>query len=303
MLLLFLGACVVAGPPPDPSSPREIVDAPAPVTAPPADPCADLDVEGMVCFPAGTSTLGGDAPHACDQGEVLRRPNHHMPARTVSLSAFFLDSFEVSHASYQACVHSGACPRRQPNYADFRRPEVPMTGVTWYEAETYCRAQGKRLPTEAEFERAARRGDALHPWGEEPADCARAVIHGPEGRACGNLMRGSAPEKGRPLPSGSRPAFAGVHDIIGNVEEWVSDWYVPLSECGEACEGHDPSGPCAGQSECPVSTTKVVKGGSWYWGPACATATNRRPHTPTNNPYHHFGFRCAASVDQVRASK
>jgi len=258
-------------------------------------------VPGMACFAAGPSVRGGDLPHRCDQGEVLGRSTHHAPAATVRLSTFYLDTREVSYGAYQACVGAGKCAPRRPNYLDFRRDDIPMTGLTWHEAEAYCRAVGKRLPTEAEFERAARVGAALHPWGDEPADCARAVLKDESGRACGNLMRGSAPEKGRPLPSGSRPAFQGVHDLIGNVEEWVDDWYVPFAECGDACLGRDPRGPCAGQPTCDRSTKKVVKGGSWYWGPACATATNRRPHPPSNQPYHHFGFRCAATAAMAEA--
>jgi formylglycine-generating enzyme len=267
----------------------------------PIPPCPAAAVSGMVCFDGGPSTRGGDVAPPRDQGEVLGKARHHTPAAQVWLSSFYLDTHEVSYDAYQACAASGACPRRQPNYADFRREGLPMTGLSWHEAAAYCRAAGKRLPTEAEFERAARLGPALHPWGDAPADCERAIVQDASGRACGNPMRGSSPEKGRPLPSGSRPAFQGVFDLIGNVEEWVDDWYLPFEACGRACLGTDPRGPCGGEAICADSTTKVVKGGSWYWGAACATATNRRPHFPANQPYHHFGFRCAASLDQAAA--
>ncbi|TVQ91650.1 MAG: formylglycine-generating enzyme family protein [Deltaproteobacteria bacterium] len=275
--------------PPIPTSPSGV----------PIPPCPADGIPGMVCLEGGPSARGDTGEHACDQGEAKMSLTHHNPPETVWLSSFFLDTHEVSYAEYQACVAEGACPARQPGYLDFRRDELPMTGVSWYEARAYCTHHGKRLPTEAEFERAARLEGAVHPWGPEPADCTRAIVKDERGRGCGTPMRGSRPDTGRPAPSGSRPAFFGVYDILGNVEEWVEDWYQPFESCGEACMGTDPAGPCAGEARCPPFDRKVVKGGSWYWGSTCATATNRRPHVPSNDPYHHFGFRCAASVEQA----
>ena len=93
--------------------------------------------------------------------------------------------------------------------------------------------------------------------------------------------------------------------MIGNAEEWTRDWYTKdWDTCGEACAGIDPQGPCADQApekRCRKHTKKVVKGGSWYWPKACATSWTRRPHFPKNKPYHHFGFRCAASIEQAEA--
>jgi len=321
VLTLFLVACPSprSAPPADPVPAEEPVQVAAPEPEPEPEPppppplpvspqgvtiqpCPDAAVPGMHCVPGGPFTRGIDGEHACDEYEVKWSKDNASPAATVWLSSYYLDETEVTFGAYQACVQAGDCPARLPNYHDFRRDDVPMTGLSWFEARTYCQAQGKRLPTEAEFERAARGPDgALHPWGDEPADCDKAVIMGQAGRGCGTPKRGSHPDKGRPLAVGSRPKQGDFHDLIGNAEEWVADWYQPYAECGEHCLGTDPKGPCAGQDTCAHSETRLVKGGSWYWGPACATGYNRRHHFPKNQPYHHFGFRCAASLDQASA--
>ena len=323
-LLVVLSAC----PSPPKAAPDEVASADAPAdavdadTEPPAPPppppppplpkapdgteiapCPDAGmVAGMHCVDGGAFVRGIDGKHACDEYEVKWSKDNASPAATVWVESFFLDETEVTFEAYQACVAAGDCRARKPNYHDFRRPKLPMTGLSWFEAKTYCEVQGKRLPTEAEFERAARGTDgAVHPWGDEPADCVNSVIMDESGRGCGTPKIGSHPEKGRPLDVGSRPRQGAFHDLIGNAEEWVSDWYVPYAECGEHCLGTNPEGPCVGEDTCEVSKTKVVKGGSWYWGPACATGYNRRHHFPANQPYHHFGFRCAASLEQAEA--
>lgn len=290
-------AVVEPAPPPEPPAPPPVPTSPDGTEIP---PCPTEDLPGMVCVKGGEFTRGIDGDHACDQYEIKWSRSNAAPAARVWVSPFYLDRTEVTHAAYQACVTAGDCKARQPNYLDFRRPDLPMTGVSWFEARDYCAAMGKRLPTEAEFERAARGPDGgLHPWGDDPATCERAVIMDESGRGCGTPKRGSHPDKGRPLRVGSRPLQAGFHDLIGNAEEWVSDWYAPYEACGQACAGTNPTGPCAGQDACPDSQTKLVKGGSWYWNADCATGANRRHHFPANKPYHHFGFRCAADLDQA----
>ena len=313
----LLSACPAPRPPAaPPPAVEEPVVAPEPVPEPPPPPpplprapdgteilpCLDTTVEGMVCVPGGAFTRGVDGEHSCDEYEVKWSRTNHNPAAQVWLSSYFLDASEVTYAAYPVCVEVGDCPARKPNYHDFRRERLPMTGVSWFEARAYCQAQGKRLPTEAEFERATRGTEgALHPWGDAPADCDKAVIMDESGRGCGTPKLGSSPDKGRPLDVGSRPAVGGFTDLIGNAEEWVDDWYLPYEACGDACLGTDPGGPCAGADTCAQSETKLVKGGSWYWGPSCATGANRRHHFPKNSPYHHFGFRCAASLAQAAA--
>ncbi len=250
---------------------------------------------GMACIPGGPFLRGSD------DGPADTRPQ-----ATVFVQTFYMDTHEVTVEEYRACVRSGRCPEAGPRYLDFDRPRQPITGVSWYDAVAYCRAQGKRLPTEAQWEKAARGTDGrLYPWGNEPVDCRRAVIMDASGRSCGvRKARGGHPEKGRPLEVGSRPpGLFGLHDMIGNVWEWVADWYSPsYGACGADCLGVDPAGPCDGREPCPGHHRRVVRGGSWYWPAAYATAIRRRPHVPRNDPeFHHFGFRCAATVEEARA--
>ena len=100
--------------------------------------------------------------------------------------------------------------------------------------------------------------------------------------------------------------------MSGNSWEWVADWFSrSYAECGADCEGVDPLGPCARRDEpgrpgevasaCPGKTRKIVRGGSWYWDASYATGVWRRPHFPKNQPFHHFGFRCAASPAEAAA--
>ncbi|MBM4395508.1 MAG: SUMF1/EgtB/PvdO family nonheme iron enzyme [Deltaproteobacteria bacterium] len=248
----------------------------------------------MSCVPGGPFVRGAD-----------HGPEDARPASRVFVSTFYMDRDEVTHAEYQACVKARKCPPAGPKYVDYDRPRQPVTGVSWHDAVAYCRATGRRLPTEAEWEKAARGPDGrLYPWGDEPVTCKRAVIMDETGRSCGvRKSKGGHPEKGRTLEVGSRPpGIFGLYDMIGNSWEWVADWHSrSWTACGDACAGPDPKGPCGGRDPCPGHRQRVVRGGSWYWPASHATGVFRRPHFPSNEPFHHFGFRCAASVEEARA--
>jgi len=256
-------------------------------------PCGEPPA-GMACIPGGPFVRG------TDDG-----PPNTRPAAVVTLSTFYMDLYEVTNEEYQACVKARMCDPAGPRYVDYDRPRQPITGVSWYDAEKYCRAQGKHLPTEAEWEKAARGPDGhLYPWGDEPVTCKRAVIMDSTGRSCGvKKARGKHPEKGRTLEVGSRPpGIYGLYDMIGNAWEWVADWYSEsYGACGQACLGKDPKGPCNGKDPCKGHRMKLVRGGSWYWPASYNTGVYRRPHYPSNEPFHHFGFRCAASEEEARA--
>ncbi|MCA9495208.1 MAG: SUMF1/EgtB/PvdO family nonheme iron enzyme, partial [Myxococcales bacterium] len=164
---------------------------------------------------------------------------------------------------------------------------------------------GKHLPTEAQYEKAARGPDGDDtPYGKGEVTCDQAVVMNAEGvRSCGVDKAPPHPEKGRTFEVAQKPAGRyGAHDLVGNAEEWVYDWFSKDYEaCGADCLGTDPRGPCGGADDCAGHTLKMVKGGSWYWEPMHATGWHRRPHVPNNHPYHHFGFRCAASLEEGAA--
>ena len=258
---------------------------------PVAAPCGQAPV-GMACVPGGFFERGRD-----------HGPADERPRERVWLQTFYLDATEVTVEAWNACVASGRCADAKTLYSDYSRPRQPKVGVSWYDAAGYCRAVGKHLPTEAQWEKAARGTDGrLYPWGDQPATCDRAVIMDNRGRSCGvKKAVGRNPEKGRTWLVAQLPPNAyGLYDLSGNAEEWVADWSSESYEaCGEACRGVDPRGPCAGAETCATSREKVVRGGSWYWPAENATATHRRFHVPSNRPYHHFGFRCAAGVDEA----
>lgn len=275
-----------------------------------AQACLGHEVDGMSCIPGGEFIRGSEAERLCTQGEVIRIPKkkpNHRPPSTLSVQTFYMDVTEVTYGAYQACVKAGKCKRSKPKYSDYDRDEQPMVGMTWYDAYQYCQAMGKDLPTEAQWEKAARGPEGeLYPWGNEEPTCERAVLMDDSGRSCGVKKKGSSGYKGRTLVVKSRPAGRyGLYDMIGNAEEWTRDWYTrDWESCGSECAGVDPKGPCGDQpadKRCGRHKKKVVRGGSWYWTKECATSWTRRPHFAKNKPYHHFGFRCAASLEQARA--
>ena len=262
-----------------------------PANAQTALPCPARAPVEMACIPGGPFLRGSDDG-----------PRNTRPRAKIWLQTFLMDRHEVTVERYRACVKAKKCRPARTVYNDYSRPRQPKVGVSWFHARAYCRAQGKQLPTEAQWEKAARGTDGrLYPWGDQPATCKLAVIKDARGRSCGIPKKGKAPHKGRTLVVGTRPPNQyGLYDMSGNSWEWVADWYSPsYARCGKGCLGPDPRGPCKGRSFCRGHKLKLVRGGSWYWPASWATSIFRRPHFPANKPYHHFGFRCAATVKQV----
>ncbi len=265
------------------------------------------EVEGMSCIPGTEFTRGmDDDAHACVQDDQPSdRRSAASPAARIYVDTFLMDKTEVTIEAYGKCVKAGKCPNSGPVYADYRAPKQPITGNPWYDAVTYCEFVGKRLPTEAEWELAARGPDGeLSPWGNAEATCDLAVIMDDRGRSCGEIKRrGVSPEKGRVLEVGSKPAGRyGLFDMVGNAEEWVADWWTPTwAECGADCLGDNPKGPCGGAEPCGDLKYRAVRGGSWYWPAEHANGYHRRRNHPNNKPFHHFGFRCAKSLDPIDA--
>jgi formylglycine-generating enzyme required for sulfatase activity len=160
--------------------------------------------------------------------------------------------------------------------------EFPVSAVTWYGAKAYCEAIGRRLPTEAEWERAARGPEnRLYPWGNTfTTDYAKTSRPKPaDPSLAGAVAVGT-------YPSGA--SYYGMLDMAGNVAEWVSDWYSPsyyiqLAQSGQAVL--NPQGP-------PAGTEKVVRGGSWDTPPFFSRTVHRQSAEPQNQTLW-LGFRCA----------
>lgn len=251
--------------------------------------CDDAQVpEDMRCIPAGPFLRGSD--RISKNEDTQRAIQDEGPPAQITLRAYLIDAREVTFGQYQECVRARACSFAKPNYRHYDGAQQPMVGLNWFQARDYCRFRGRRLPTEAEWEKAARGADGeMYPWGNQAATCERAIIQENEQKGCGT---------GRTWDVASRPAYRyGLYDMAGNSWEWVNDWYSEsYAACGADCAIADPRGPCQGADRCPGHREKVVRGGSWWWDGEYAAGSNRRPHFPANQPFHHFGFRCARDL-------
>lgn len=254
-------------------------------TAPRARPCPRQTPQGMACV------LGGRFLRGSDEG-----PENERPAAPVFVQTFLMDRKEVTNRQYRACVEARVC-RRSVRFRGYMGRAQPAVAMRWQDADAYCRHHGKRLPTEAEWERAASGvRDTRFPWGTERArPCERAVVRTRAGRGCGREAT---------WPVGSRaPGHFGLYDMAGNVWEWVSDHYSWCYQgcrraCGADCAGNNPKGPCGGGDRaCPKALGHhVVRGGSW-WYRIDRARTSARRGIPGDNPNpHRFGFRCARDL-------
>lgn len=235
---------------------------------------------GMKLVPAGPFWRG------CDGRVDKRCEADEAPFRCLSLAAFEIDTTEVTQRAWAACVAAGSCsaPRALTSdctYAPASTPNLPMACVTWDEAAAFCRWAGKRLPTEAEWEKAARGTDGrIYPWGNEPPDCSRANVLG-----CGQGLK----EVGS--TSGTSPY--GVQDMAGNVWEWVADAYDP-GYYAQAPD-RDPPGPPLG-----LTGTRIGRGGGFErlqgHDVASFVRASFRHGIQPDTARIGIGFRCAKSL-------
>lgn len=274
------------------------VDA-APNDAAPPDPSGHSTTEVMVppdmaIVPGGTFTMGDDAGREGDE----------RPAHAVTLRPFLLDRTEVTQDAYDACVSAGACKAADAAILStfgglFRGPRKPVVGVTWFDAKAYCTWRGKRLPREAEYERAVRGGDGRrYPWGNDAPTHERTVFST------------NAPEDVGSHPTGRGPF--GHDDLAGNVWEWIDDDYDPYAYTRPtAAEGRP--GSCAqilaaqnelrrqgkqgftGTNPIPTECEKSIRGGAYNY-PAEGLRSTNRIHHPARFKLRMTGIRCAKDV-------
>lgn len=231
---------------------------------------ADIGME-MVYVPPGDFIMGSPD----NLGYEDEDPKH-----TVRLGPYWIDKTEVTAAQYRRCVIERECsPAGSLDLCTYPYPieaplDHPINCVEWKQADDYCRWAGKRLPTEAEWEKAARGVDGrTFPWGEDEPDCGFAQF--------GNCDGGSVPAGSR--PNGASPY--GAMDMAGNVGEWVADWYG--ASYYSVAPTQNPSGPASGDS-------RVVRGGSWNLSDSFIRVTSRTGISPFTQQ-SDIGFRCAIS--------
>jgi len=245
----------------------------------------------MVYVPGGTFDMGSTdaevdaALEPCEQdrggSEYCPRDYYERetPRHSVTLDAFWIDRTEVTNSQYARCVADGTCSpplsgslTHESYYGDSQFDEFPVIYVNWSDADTYCRWAGGRLPTEAEWEYAARGPDGnVYPWGSDPPDDTLLNY---------NWNVGDTTQVGS-YPRGA--SWVGAMSMAGNVQEWVADWY-----------GEYPSGPQTSPKGPETGDYKVVRGSSYDHDVEWVRAALRFNNHPAARP-QVTGFRCVVA--------
>ena len=246
-----------------------------------SDQTPELD---MALIPAGSFMMGSESGYKDES-----------PVHELYLDAFYIDVYEVTNEWYAECVAQGACKppedygsyTRESYYDDPKYATYPVIYVSWLDAHSYCEWRNDRLPTEAEWEKAAR-GELegkLYPWGDELDDGERANFCD---QNCTIDWADESYDDGYPdtAPVGSyNPNGYGLYDMAGNVWEWVADWYGENYYASSPSE--NPQGPSSGEY-------RVMRGGSWSYYPDSIRSAYREWDYP-DVTLNYAGFRCASS--------
>ena len=259
----------------------------------------------MVFIGHGPSIMGLDKEGAIEQVEPSTRYsvrnrtpattlNDEGPAHMVFLDSYLIDTYEVSNKDYGEFIKAKG--HGAPAYWDDPRlnsPIQPVVGVSWFDARAYCEYRGKRLPTEAEWEKAARGPDGnLYPWGNhfDPTKANYGITH----------------DGTRPIDSYPEGvSYYGLHNMAGNAFEWVFDWYDPryYSQLEPMVNPTGPAKPVwlGGTGTyvdlLTLGEKRVIRGGSWVAPEGSLRSTHRFWNHPLNNSYGvGLGFRCAQTA-------
>jgi eukaryotic-like serine/threonine-protein kinase len=226
----------------------------------------------LVYVPEGEFTMGSDGSF-----NSIADPEHQ-----VNLDAFWIDQTEVTNAMYAKCVADGSCkeplfPSSNTHMSYYNNSEFdnyPVLYVDWNRAKIYCSWAERRLPTEAEWEKAARGEDGrTYPWGEEDYSCDKANY---DSRCVGDTSPVGSYESGK--------SPYGAYDMAGNVSEWVSSLYKPYPyEVNDGRENLSDPG------------LRVLRGSSWYFKDTKPPSSGRLMVGPSSTNHSYVGFRCASS--------
>ena len=304
MIVLIITACAPATPAPPTATSAPPTSTPLPPTATnlpptltntPAPPTATRGIvqsltgnDGMTLLyvPAGEFTMGSDADDALVECQKFRSDcqrdwfTDEEPPHSVHVDDFWIDQTEVTNKMYALCVEAGVCQEPTSTgsdthsnyYGNAEFDNYPVIHVDWNMAKTYCEWAGRRLPTEAEWEKAALGLDGrTYPWGEV-ISCSLANYWGKDGGCVGDTT-----EVGSSMDGAS---VYGALDMAGNVSEWVQDWY-------DAYPGSTVSDPYYG------TTHRVLRGGAWDSLDIFVRA-DRSKYMPAVTDYN-LGFRCSRS--------
>ena len=227
----------------------------------------------MAAVPAVSFTMGMDHTFNFDMNGVL-------PSHRVSMDAFWIDRTEVTQAQYARCVSEGACQPIERIADEWIRDDYPIMNVRWTDAQAYCAWAGKRLPSEAEWELAARGTDArLYPWGNV------------------SLSVGTLPNTVHEAGGDGRDLSPyGVLDMAGNVSEWVNDFYSDTRLISEGSEPVNPIGPISGNMH-------TVKGGSFLSDDPESSRFVFSRFGAAPDLARNYGFRCVVSAGEVSTVK
>lgn len=275
---------------------------------------SEKDEAVLVYVPEGEFLMGSDESRTSQDGEQSPSYYDNHPQRSIFLDAFWIDKFEVTNRQFTKCVSDGGCilpenlksVTRSNYFGDPKFDDFPVIYVNWYMAKAYCEWAGRRLPTEAEWEKAARgeKGN-MYPWGNEIPNDALLNFDSPN----------KDTNKVGQYPNGASPY--GALDMAGNVWEWVNDWY--HFSYYQFAPDVNPPGPDS--SDDRTSPVKSLRGGSWYFQEESLRSIFRYGVIPVNDlvrsdlrswlvpdysdtnkygkPPHGLGtvgFRCVASV-------
>ncbi|MCJ7435082.1 MAG: formylglycine-generating enzyme family protein [Anaerolineales bacterium] len=333
-LILFVSlACAVTISPTQPPAQTpanpggDVIQPPEQPPSQPNQPPADLPPApaGMVPVPAGNFQMGCDTTSLYDCSEARfgnAGGDHEVPLHTIYLDGYYIDTYEVTNSQYAQCVAAGACDPPltyttldgKEHWKDGKYPHpgygnYPVVYMSWTDANNYCTWAGKSLPTEAQWEKAARGSSdtRIWPWGNTPPDCSFANYWRDTANNAGRCVDNTAADQAAGFPVvintaavGSYPLGAspyGVMDMAGNVDEWVMDF--SGSDYREYEPDAWPANPTYEDAEGPF---KVIRGGAWG-GDAVLMRVSWRSWGATGAQPPFTGFRCASSPNSTSATQ